>query len=243
MSTITEPIAAGTTSGQDAVLSVGGKEVRLPVLVGTEDEHGIDISNLRDKTGYITLDPGFGNTGACESAITFIDGEKGISAYRGYPIDQLAEKSSFVEVAWLLIFGELPTAAQLARFRELLTEQELLHEGMRHHFEGFPPNGHPMAMLSAMINACGCFYPELLNTELDEDRFLKAVAILISKVRTIAAFSYKMSLGQRMEYPNPKLSYCRNFLHMMFCKPHAPHDPPDEAVQALNQFLDAARRP
>ena len=137
----------------------------------------------------------------------------------------------------MLIFGALPTAAQLARFRELLTEQELLHEGMRHHFEGFPPNGHPMAMLSAMINACGCFYPELLNTELDEDRFLKAVAILISKVRTIAAFSYKMSLGQRMEYPNPKLSYCRNFLHMMFSKPHAPHDPPDEAVQALNQFL------
>jgi citrate synthase len=237
MPTTSEPINLSKTSEQQAVLTLGEKEIRLPVLVGTEDEHAIDIAALRSKTGYITLDPGFGNTGACESGITFIDGEKGILSYRGYPIEQLAEKSSFVEVAWLLIFGALPTAAQLSRFRELLTEQELLHEGMRHHFEGFPPNGHPMAMLSAMINACGCFYPELLSTELDDERFLKAVAILMSKVRTIAAFSHKMALGQRMEYPNPKLSYCRNFLHMMFSKPHAPHDPPDEAVQALNQFL------
>jgi citrate synthase len=142
-----------------------------------------------------------------------------------------------VEVAWLLIWGELPTAAQLRKFRELLTAQELLHEGMRHHFEGFPPHGHPMAMLSAMINACGCYHPELLNTDLDDERFMTAVAILMSKVRTIAAFSYKMTLGQRMEYPNPQLSYCRNFLHMMFSKPHAPYEPPREVVKALTQFL------
>src|SRR4051794_14700242 len=128
MSTTTEPKGASKTAEQ-AVVTLRGQEVRLPVLVGTEDEHGIDISALRSKTGYITLDPGFGNTGACESGITFIDGEKAVLRYRGYPIEQLAEKSTFVEVAWLLIFGELPTAAQLAKFRDLLTEQELLHEG------------------------------------------------------------------------------------------------------------------
>lgn len=236
MPTSTEQGGARQTAKR-AVVTLDGEEVRLPILVGTEDEHGIDISTLRSQTGYITLDPGYGNTGACESAITYIDGEKGILRYRGYPIEQLAEHSSFPEVAWLLIFGELPTKSQLTKFRALLTEQELLHEGMRHHFEGFPPNGHPMAMLSAMINACGCFHPELLNNELDEDAFLQAVAILISKVRTIAAFSHKVSLGQRIEYPNPALDYCRNFLHMMFSKPFAPSDPPDEAVKALSQFL------
>ena len=236
MSMSTEPTGARPTAEQ-AVLTLNGQEVRLPVLVGTEDEHAIDIAALRSQTGYITLDPGYGNTGACESAITYIDGDSGVLRYRGYPIEQLAEHSTFPEVAWLLIFGELPTTAQLARFRALLTDEELLHEGMRHHFEGFPPSGHPMAMLSAMINACGCFHPELLNTELDEDAFLTAVAILISKVRTIAAFSHKVSLGQRIEYPDPALDYCRNFLHMMFSKPHDPHQPPDVAVKALSQFL------
>src|SRR5208337_2964943 len=198
---------------KNAVLHLPGEEIQLPIISGTEDEQAIDITSLRDETGYITIDPGYSNTGACESKITFIDGESGVLRYRGYPIEELAEHSTFVETAWLLIYGELPTAAQLARFRELLTEQELLHEGMRHHFEGFPPLGHPMAMLSAMINACGCYHPELLDTDLDQDRFLTAVAILMSKVRTIAAFSYKMSLGHRVEYPDPALSYCRNFLH------------------------------
>ena len=222
---------------EGAVLSLSGKEVHLPVVVGSEDEHGIDISSLRDETGYITLDPGYGNTGACENAITFIDGEKGVLRYRGYPIEELAEHATFVEVAWLLIWGELPTPTQLSNFRALLGKQELLHEGMRHHFEGFPPNGHPMAMLSAMINACGCYYPELLRTEIDGDQFMQAVAILMSKVRTIAAFSYKMSQGRRMEYPNPKLTYCRNFLHMMFSEPYAEYEPPQEVVKALTQFL------
>src|SRR5271166_4242660 len=172
-----------------AVLHLPGEEIKLPIISGTEDEQAIDITSLRDETGYITVDPGYSNTGACESKITFIDGESGVLRYRGYPIEELAEHSTFVETAWLLIYGELPTGAQLARFRELLTEQELLHEGMRHHFEGFPPHGHPMAMLSAMINACGCYHPELLDTDLDQDRFLTAVAILMSKVRTIAALS------------------------------------------------------
>ena len=231
-------LAKGTKRLDDtAVLSLPGREVKLPILVGSEDEHALDISALRAQGGYITLDPGYGNTGACESAITFIDGEKGILRYRGYPIEQLAEQSSFVEVAWLLIFGELPTPAELAKFSAMLTSHELLHEGMRHHFEGFPPQGHPMAMLSAMINACGCFYPELLQTEIDDKKFMAAVAILMSKVRTIAAFTYKMTTGQRMEYPNPQLPYTKNFLHMMFSKPHDPFEPSPEAVKALSQFL------
>src|SRR5512135_278531 len=222
---------------ESAVLTLRGQEVYLPIIFGTEDEHGIDISSMRSQVGYITVDPGFGNTGTCESGITYIDGEKGILRYRGYPIEQLAEQSTFVEVAWLLIWGELPTAARLRKFRELLTAQELLHEGMRHHFEGFPPHGHPMAMLSAMINACGCYHTELLSTDLDDELFRTAVAILMSKVLTIAAFRYKMTIGQRMEYPDPRLSYCGNFLHMMFSKPHAPYEPSPEAVKALTQFL------
>ena len=209
----------------------------MPIISGTEDEQAIDITSLRAETGYITIDPGYSNTGACESKITFIDGESGVLQYRGYAIEDLAEYSTFMETAWLLIYGELPTPAQLARFRELLTEQQLLHEGMRNHFEGFPPHGHPMAMLSAMINACGCYHPELLDTDLCQDRFLTAVAILMSKVRTIAAFSYKMTLGQRVEYPDPALSYCRNFLHMMFSKPHRRYEPTPQVVKALSRFL------
>jgi len=182
-----------------AVLQLPGEEVKLPIISGTEEEQAIDITRLRDQTGCITLDPGYSNTGACESKVTFIDGENGVLRYRGYPIEELAERSSFVETAWLLIFGELPTASQLSKLRQLLTEHELLHEGMRYHFEGFPPHGHPMAMLSAMINACGCYHPELLETDLDEDRLLTAAAILMSKVRTIAAFSHKMTIGRPME--------------------------------------------
>jgi citrate synthase len=219
-----------------AVLQLPGEEIDLPIIVGSENEHAIDISQLRDQTGYITVDQGFGNTGACRSKITFIDGERGILQYRGYPIEELAEHSTFVETAWLLIYGELPSEAQLARFRELLSEQQLLHEGMRHHFEGFPPNSHPMAMLSAMINAAACYHPELLDTDLSEERFLIAVAILMSKVRTIAAFSYKMSLGHRYEYPDPALSYCRNLLHMMFSKPYRRYEPTLQVVKALSRF-------
>jgi len=220
-----------------AVLRLPGEEVKLPIISGTEGELAVDITSLRDQTSYITVDPGFANTGACESKITFIDGESGVLRYRGYPIEELAEHSSFVETALLLICGELPAAPQLARFRALLTEEQLLHEGMRNHFEGFPPHGHPMAMLSAMINACGCYHRELLDTDLDDERFLKAVAILMSKVCTIAAFSYKMTLGRRIEYPDPSLSYCRNFLHMMFSKPHCRYDPTQQVVKALSRFL------
>src|SRR5437879_4206566 len=148
-----------------AELILDGKTCKVPIVEGTEKEKGIDISALRDNTGYITLDDGYGNTGACQSQITFIDGERGILRYRGIPIEELAEKSTFVEVAHLLIVGKLPTSAELRRFSDLLTQNEMLHEGMRHHFEGFPPNAHPMAILSSMINAKSCYFPELLSSE------------------------------------------------------------------------------
>jgi citrate synthase len=222
---------------KSALPQLPGEAIELPIRSGTENEHALDIRRLRENTGFITLDPGYSNTGACESKITFIDGEKGILRYRGYPIEELAEHSTFVETAWLLIWGELPTAEQLRKFNQLLVEQALLHEGMRYHFEGFPPHGHPMAMLSAMINACGCYHPELLETDIDEGRFLAAATILMSKVRTIAALSHKMALGHPFEYPDPKLSYCRDFLHMMFSKPNARYEPPPPVVKALSQFL------
>src|SRR6267154_3160100 len=146
-------------------LNVNGKACRLPVVEGGEKELAIDISALRTETGYITLDDGYANTGSCLSKITFIDGEQGILRYRGIPIEELAEKSTFIEVAHLIIFGKLPNSAELRRFSDLLTENELLHESLKHHFEGFPATAHPMAILSSMINAAGCFYPELLSPE------------------------------------------------------------------------------
>jgi len=224
------------TGGETARIQMDSDSIELPVVIGTEDEKGIDITSLRSETGYITLDPGYGNTGSCESAITYIDGEKGILRYRGYPIEELAAKSTFVEVAYLLIWGELPTKDQLAHWRSLLTDHEMLHEGLRHHFEGFPPYAHPMAILSAMINASGCYHPELL--ELDDERsFQQAAAKLISKVRTIAAFSYKKSIGQPIRYPDPDRSYGDNLLHMMFSIPYARYEPEPEVLRALQLFL------
>jgi len=146
-----------------AELILDGKTCKVPIVEGTEKEKGIDISSLRDNTGYITLDDGYGNTGSCQSQITFIDGERGILRYRGIPIEELAEKSTFIEVAHLIIMGKLPNSGELRAFSDLLTENELLHEAMKHHFEGFPANAHPMAILSSMINAASCYYPELLN--------------------------------------------------------------------------------
>lgn len=220
-----------------ATLTLPGKDaMELPVVIGTEDEHAIDIAALRNQTGYISLDDGFGNTGSCTSNVTFIDGEKGILRYRGYTIEELAEKSTFVETAWLLIYGELPTPGQLLAFSGLLTENELLHEGLRHHFEGFPPNAHPMAMLSSMINASSCYHPELLEDG-DEDHFMRNAAKLISKVRTIAAFSYKKTMGQPSIYPHPQKSYNQNFLHMMFSLPYAEYEPTPEVLSAFMKFL------
>src|SRR5438046_2308191 len=149
-----------------AELKINGTSYKLPIIEGSEQERGIDISSLRSQTGCITLDDGYGNTGSCRSAITFIDGEKGILRYRGIPIEELAEKSTFIEVAHLLVMGHLPNSNELRHFSDLLTKNELLHEAMKHHFEGFPATAHPMAILSSMINASSCFYPEPLTSEL-----------------------------------------------------------------------------
>ncbi|MCF7734592.1 MAG: hypothetical protein K9N23_23110, partial [Akkermansiaceae bacterium] len=159
-----------------AELTINQQRLELPTVTGSEGEVGIDISTLRDATGAITLDPGYGNTGACESAITFIDGEKGILRYRGYDIAELAAKSSFIETSYLLIYGELPTPAQLAEFSALLTKNQMLHEGMRFHFEGFPNTAHPMCILSAMINAASAYFPNMLSGKDREGRFPRHAA-------------------------------------------------------------------
>jgi citrate synthase len=216
-----------------AELHFDGKEAKLPLIEGTTGERAIDIGKLRDQTGLITLDSGYGNTGSCRSAITFIDGEKGILRYRGIPIEELAEQSSFPETAFLVIYGSLPTQAELARFTALLTKHELIHENMKFHFEGFPPNAHPMAILSSMINAAGCYYPELLAPQGSED-FANETAFLLSQVRTIAAFAYRKSRGLPFIYPKPEYKYSANFLHMMFSKPNADYQLNEEVVGALD---------
>ncbi len=213
-------------------MNIDGKPLQLATVTGSEGEVGIDIAQLRNQTGCITLDPGYGNTGSCQSAITFIDGEKGILRYRGYDIAELAEKSTFVETAYLIIYGELPTQTELDEFSGLLTENEMLHEGMRHHFEGFPPTAHPMAILSAMIHAASSFHPNIIHKR--EERFHFHAARLISQVRTIAAYSYRKAHGLPTIYPKTKLKYTANFLHMMFSNPGEEFDLKPEIVNALD---------
>jgi citrate synthase len=221
---------------ETAELHWDGKKTTLPMIEGSAGERAVDISKLRDQTGIITLDSGYGNTGSCQSAITFIDGEKGILRYRGIPIEELAEQSSFVETAFLIIYGKLPSRAELAHFSELLTMHELIHENMKFHFEGFPPNAHPMAILSSMINAAGCYYPELLAPQELQD-FTNETAFILSQVRTVAAFAYRKSKGLPFIYPNPRYSYSENFLHMMFSKPNADYELKPEVVRALDLIL------
>ncbi len=228
---------------RNATLTFNGRTIELPVIEGTEGELALDISELRSRTGLITLDPGFGNTGACTSEITFIDGENGILRYRGIPIEQLAKHSTFTETAWLLIFGRLPKQAELDRFRQRLTHHAPLHEAFKHHFQGFLVDAPPMAMLSAMINTLACFplrNQGLLN---EEDEFYEEAARLISKVRTIAAYSYRRSMGFPFIYPDPKLAYVANFLHMMFSMPYEQHVASPEVVQRTQPDLALACRP
>ncbi len=217
-----------------AKIELEGKTIDLPVIIGSEGEKAINISRLRSETGHITLDDGYGNTGSCESAITFIDGDKGILRYRGYPIEDLAEHSTFIECAYLLIYGHLPSHAELSRFSNLLTEEELLHEDMKHHFEGFPSTSHPMAILSSMINASSCFYRGLMSGAFQADRFEVQAARLISQVRTIAAFSHRISRGLPIVYPNPAYKYTANFLHMMFSEPYNDFKLDPVVVRALD---------
>ncbi len=212
------------------------KRVELPIVEGSEHELGIDIRKLRKETGYITLDDAYTNTGSCSSDITFIDGEQGILQYRGYPIEAVAEQLTFPETAWLIIQGELPTRDELRGFSKMLTNKALLHEGLRHHFEGFPPDAPPMAVLSALINSVSCYHPELLEIG-DEHHMLDAAASLISKVRTIAAFSYKKFHGEPIVYPDPSRNYCNNFLHMMFTLPFSSYEPIPEVERAMRLFL------
>jgi citrate synthase len=216
-----------------AELKINGATYKLPIVEGSEQERGIDISSLRSQTGCITLDDGYGNTGSCRSAITFIDGEKGILRYRGIPIEELAEQSTFMEVSHLLIWGHLPTSAELRRFSDLLTEHELLHESMKHNFEGFPNTAHPMAILSSMINAAGCFDTDLFSAQ-NPDAFQVQAARLISQVRTIAAFAYRQSHGLPIIYPKPDYKYTANFLHMMFSLPYKDYEMKPEIVRALD---------
>jgi citrate synthase len=219
-----------------ANLSLNGKSYELPVVVGTKQEVAVDISRLRAASGAITLDSGYGNTGACTSSITYIDGEQGILEYRGYPIEILANSSNFIETSYLLIFGDLPTAAQLTEFRALLGQHQFIHEDMRHHLEGFPPNAPPMAILSAMVNVLGCFEPQFMAAD-DDERFMVQAARLMSKIRTIAAASYRKSIGRPMNYPRSDLRYTANFLHMLFSNPFAPYDTDAVIVDALDRLF------
>jgi citrate synthase len=199
-----------------ATLTYDGKTVTLPIVRGSEDEVAVDIEKLRGATGMITLDPGYGNTGACKSAITFIDGEKGILRYRGYPIEELAEKSTFLEVAWLLLNGELPTRAELAGFSQEVTRHTLLHENFRRFFEALPKDAHPMPVCAATVAALATFYQE---PDHDAKRVHETVVRLIAKMPTIAACSYKHSIGQPFIYPRNGMDYSANFLNMMFATP------------------------
>jgi citrate synthase len=220
---------------ETAQLTIEGKTYDFPVIVGTEGERAIDIRKLRAETGYITLDSGYMNTGSCASSITYLEGEQGILSYRGYAIDELAENCSFVEVAYLLLHGYLPTKDELDKFKHLLSGFALIHEDMIHFFDHFPPNASPMAILSSMVNMLSNFYPEMAENP-QEDIDIMATR-LISKVRTIAAFTYKKSMGWPLVYPRHDLSYCANFLNMMFDSPVTPYSINPDVVSALNKIL------
>ena len=215
-----------------ARLEVNEKSIDLPLVMGSESEIGIDISKLRSQTKAITLDPGFVNTGSCESGITFLDGEKGILHYRGYPIEQLAEKSNFLEVSYLLIYGELPTNLQLNDFEYNVKQHTLLHEDVRHIYQAFPKDAHPMAILSSIVCALSTFYPDFSAT--DSDAVDLAIWRLMGKLPTIAAWSYKKNIGQPFVYPINEFTYTKNFLNMLFGVPTTNYEVPEEFVKALN---------
>jgi citrate synthase len=216
-----------------AEITYKGKTYKLPVVEGSEGEKAIDISTLRQKTGLITLDPGFANTGSCISSITYLDGEKGILRYRGIPVEDLARHSTFTETAYLLINGVLPTREELNRFSVLLNDNSLVHEDMQIFYQNFPRASHPMGILSSMVNALRSFYPELQTVE---EEINKTVTRLLSKMRTLAAMSYKISMGRKVIYPRYDLPYCANFLNMMFDSPVKPYHIHKELVKALNVF-------
>ena len=222
---------------ETARIILDGKEYELPVFEGSEGEKAIDISKLRAMTGYITLDSGYKNTGSTKSAITFLDGELGILRYRGYPIEQLAERASFLEVSYLLIYGELPNTEQLEWFTNSITMHTLVHEDMRRFFEAFPTGAHPMGILSSMIASLSTFYPESQNPNRPFKDIERTIHRLIAKMPTLAAQAYKNSLGHPLNYPKNKFSYTENFLHMMFALPTDEYEVDPVVEDALNKLL------
>ena len=202
---------------ESATFTLPDGTIELPVVTGSQNEKGIDIAHLRKETGYITLDPGFVNTGSCQSSIAFIDGEKGVLRYRGYPIETLAQRASFIETAYLLIYGKLPTQSELHAFNDELTRHTMLHEDMKRFYDPFPKDAHPMAILASVVCSLSTFYQNEKGTP-DELAHINTVRLL-AKLPTIAAYAYKKSIGQPLIYPNNALSYCANFLYMMFATP------------------------
>ena len=219
-----------------AELTIDGNTYSVPIVEGTEGERAIDITRLRSETGLTALDPAYGNTASCTSNITYIDGDQGILRYRGIPLEDFGSNPNFVEVAWLLIFGKLPNSEEYERFSNRLTNNANLDEDMKHHFMGFPRSAPPMAILSAMISTLSCFHPQLLELH-TPDVFEATAARLISKIRTLAAYTYRHSHGLPYIYPDPKLPYVSNFLHMMFSQPYQPYESDTEVRRALNLVL------
>ncbi|MFO0941946.1 MAG: citrate synthase [Pirellulales bacterium] len=234
MSAVSKPTSPSTT--KTARLIVEDKEVELPVVVGTEDEKALNISALRAATGYITLDEGYVNTGSTTSSITYLDGEQGILRYRGYPVEQIAEHCDFVETSYLLIYGKLPNAQELEAFREAIRQHTMLHEDMKSFYNGFPRDAHPMAILSSVVGALSTFYQDSLDPR-DPEQVEISIHRLMAKLPTISAYSYKKSIGQPFNYPRNELSYCDNFLQMMFAVPTEAYEPDPVFVEALNLLL------
>lgn len=217
-------------------LRLGDKEYDLPVIVGTEGEHAVDISNLRNQSSYITLDDGYANTGSCRSAITYLDGEEGVLRYRGYPIEDIAAHCDFVEASYLLIYGELPSEEQLHQFRMALRRHTMVHEDVRSFYNGFPRDAHPMAILSSVVGALATFYPNSLDPH-DPKQVEISMFRLMAKLPTIAAMAHKKSIGQPFVYPRNDLTYCENFLQMMFAVPSEPYVIDPDFVEAMNLLL------
>ena len=219
-------------------IRLGSENFEFPIIEGTEGEKALDTRTLRAKSGCITFDEGYGNTGSCISDITFINGEKGILRHRGYAIEELAEHSSFLETAMLVIYGSLPQKACLSAFRKQVRESASIHTGMHSHFDGFPTSAHPMAILSSMLNSLGAYYPKMSSNNREQDLayFDETAALLISKVRTIAAMTYRMKMGLSFVHPAEK-RYTENFLHMMFSEPYSEYDDKHGAGKALDLFL------
>ncbi|MBM3966001.1 MAG: citrate synthase [Planctomycetes bacterium] len=219
-----------------ATLNIGETSLTMPILVGTENDRAIDISKLLKETGHITLDEGYGNTGATTSGITYLDGDRGILRYRGYPIEDLAAHCDFIETSYLLIYGELPTLEQLESFKASIRRHTMLHEDMRSFYNGFPRDAHPMAILSSVVSALSTFYQDSLNPH-DPKQVEKSIHRLLAKLPTIAAYSYKKAFGQPFIYPDNSLDYCENFLHMMFTIPSESYKADPDFVKALNLLL------